>query len=213
MSSENCHKQCLGIQFNHIHYFCQTYNAILSHSTSYHPQGNGIVKSSNKTLVNILKKTINENQKNWDSKLIFSLWAIRMTTRIFTGKSPYELVYGTQALFPTQLARTVVYFLQEAQEEPNALIRILNKVIELSESRNKVRENLVTYQEMMKSFFDRKEREILFQTKDLVLRWDTRREEKGKNGKFDPLWYGPYRIIEARSNNTFMLENLDGETV
>ena len=47
----------------------------------------------------------------------------------------------------------------------------------------------------------------------MVLRWDTRREEKGKHGKFDSLWYGPYRIVEARSNNTFMLENLDGEKI
>ena len=44
----------------------QTYNVILSHSMAYHPQGNGLPESSNKTLVKILKKTINENQKNWD---------------------------------------------------------------------------------------------------------------------------------------------------
>ena len=93
------------------------------------------------------------------------------------------------------------------------MIRRLNKVIELSESRYKVRENLVTNQENMKSIFDRKAKEILFQTGDLVLRWDTRREEKGKHGKFDPLWYGPYRITEAISNNTFMLQNVDGEIV
>ena len=46
-----------------------------------------------------------------------------------------------------------------------------------------------------------------------MLRWDTRREEKGKHGKFDPLWYGPHKIVEVRSNNTFILENLDGEIV
>ena len=65
----------------------------------------------------------------------------------------------------------------------------------------------------MKSIFDRKEKEILFQVGDLVLRRDTRREEKGKHGKFDPLWYGPYNISEARSNNTFILEDTDGEKV
>ena len=53
----------------------------------------------------------------------------------------------------------------------------------------------------------------MFQNGDLVLRWDTRREDKGKHGKFDPLWYGPYKIIEARKNNNFMLESLDGEAV
>lgn len=109
-----------------------------------------------------------------------------MTTRRSTGKSPYEWVYDTQALFPTQLDRPIIPFLQEAQEELNALIIRLNKVIELSGSRNKVRENLVTSQEKMKSIFDRKAKEIIFQTGDLVLRWDTRREEKGKHGKFDP---------------------------
>ena len=86
----------------------------------------------------------------------------------------------------------MISFLQEAQEEPNALVRRLNKVIELSENRDKFRENLITYQEKMKTIFDKKAKEILFQAVDLVLRWDTRREEKGKHGKFDPLWYCPY---------------------
>ena len=63
----------------------------------------------------------------------------------------------------------------------------------------------------MKSIFDRKSREIYFKVGDLVLRWDTRREDKGKHGKFDSLWYGPFKILEARANNTFFLENLDGE--
>ena len=61
----------------------------------------------------------------------------------------------------------------------------------MSERRNKVRDNLVTYQEKMKSIFDKKAREIMFQAGYLVLRWDTRREEKVTHGKFDPLWYGP----------------------
>ena len=65
----------------------------------------------------------------------------------------------------------------------------------------------------MKSIFDRKAKEILFQAGDLVLRWDTRRADKGKHGNFDPLWCGPYRISEARSNNTFILEDLDGESL
>ena len=65
----------------------------------------------------------------------------------------------------------------------------------------------------MKTIFDRKVKEIIFQKGDLVLRWDTQREDKGKHGKFDPLWYGPFRINEDRMNNTFMLENLEGEVL
>lgn len=43
--------------------FCQKHNVILSHSITYHPQGNGLAESST-TLVRILKKTVAENKKN-----------------------------------------------------------------------------------------------------------------------------------------------------
>ena len=35
--------------------------------------------------------------------------------------------------------------------------------------------------------------------------------EKGKHGKFDPLWFGPFKIVEQGGNNTFKLENLQGD--
>ena len=37
-------------------YFCHKYRIILGHSTTYYPQGNGLAESSNKSLVNIIKK-------------------------------------------------------------------------------------------------------------------------------------------------------------
>lgn len=37
---------------------CSDYNIILSHSTSYYLQGNGLAKSSNKSLVKIVKKLL-----------------------------------------------------------------------------------------------------------------------------------------------------------
>ena len=43
------------------------------HSTSYYPQGNGLVESSNKSLVRVIKKLLENNKKCWDSKLKFAL--------------------------------------------------------------------------------------------------------------------------------------------
>ena len=34
------------------------------HSTSYYPQGNGLAESSNKSLVRIIKKLLEDNKKN-----------------------------------------------------------------------------------------------------------------------------------------------------
>ena len=57
----------------------------------------------------------------------------------------------------------------------------------------------------MKTMFDRRPRERDFKEGDLVLRWNARREEKGKLGKFDNLWFGPLAIDEVKGNNTFVL--------
>lgn len=37
----------------------------LSHSSNYYPQGNGQAKSSNKNMINIMKKLVSENFKDW----------------------------------------------------------------------------------------------------------------------------------------------------
>ena len=49
--------------------FCRQYVIIMGHSSNYYPQGNGLAKSTNKTLVQILKKNIDRNQRNWHLKL------------------------------------------------------------------------------------------------------------------------------------------------
>jgi len=65
----------------------------------------------------------------------------------------------------------------------------------------------------MKETFDRKVKADIFKAGDLVLKWDAARQEKGKHGKFDALWTGPFIIASAQQNNTFVLQNLTGEEV
>lgn len=43
--------------------FCENYNITLGHSTAYYSQVNGLVESSNKILVSIIKKLLLENKK------------------------------------------------------------------------------------------------------------------------------------------------------
>eukprot|EP00253_Pinus_taeda_P036545 PITA_36545 len=59
--------------------FCHKYHIILGHSTAYHPKGNGLVESSNKSLVNIIKKLPEINKKSWHKRLVNALWADRQT--------------------------------------------------------------------------------------------------------------------------------------
>eukprot|EP00253_Pinus_taeda_P026666 PITA_26666 len=47
----------------------------LKYSANYYPQGNGLAESTNKNLIRIIKRTIDQNQKNWHKSLIYALWA------------------------------------------------------------------------------------------------------------------------------------------
>jgi hypothetical protein len=46
---------------------------------------------------------------------------------------------------------------------------------------------------------------------DLVLRWDARNEDKGKQRKFYHLWMGPYKVGAYYEDNAYFLKGLDGE--
>ena len=50
------------------------YKIVLAHSTKYYPQGNGLVESSNKSLVRMIKNLLQDNERAWHTKLKFSLW-------------------------------------------------------------------------------------------------------------------------------------------
>jgi hypothetical protein len=38
-----------------------------------------------------------------------------------------------------------------------------------------------------------------------VLKWDAPKQDKGKHGKFEALWIGPFNISEVFQNNTYKL--------
>eukprot|EP00253_Pinus_taeda_P005071 PITA_05071 len=83
--------------------FCHKYHIILGHSTSYLSQGNGLEESSNKSLINIIKKLLEINKKCWHKSLVNALWADRVSQKKSIGMSLFELVYGVDTVFPTSL--------------------------------------------------------------------------------------------------------------
>jgi hypothetical protein len=74
---------------------------------------------------------LEENKRAWDSKLKFSLWADRVTTKKSPGISPFQLVYGIEAIFPTQLTLSVEKFLQDLEGEPDHMVRRIHQMVEV----------------------------------------------------------------------------------
>jgi hypothetical protein len=65
-------------------------------------------------------------------------------------------------------------------------------------------------QENIKKIYDKRTKADNFELGDLVLKWDSRNEDKGKHGKFDSFWKGTYTIQAYRGNKAFLLNNNDG---
>jgi hypothetical protein len=140
----------------HLVKLCEELGIQLVHSTTYYPQGNGLAKSSNKSLVRIIKKLLAQNARGWDSKLKFALWANRVTCKKSIGTSPFKLVYGTEAIFPVQLALLVAKFLQETDSEPSDLTRRIHNLVELQQDRENLLGKTELHQERIKENFDKK---------------------------------------------------------
>eukprot|EP00253_Pinus_taeda_P021068 PITA_21068 len=197
---------------NKIINFCHKYHITLGHSTAYCPQGNGLAESSNKSLINIIKKMLEENKKNWHKKLTSALWADRMTTKKSIELSLYELVYGMEATFPSSLGIPTIKLFQEIQAEPNNMQRRINQTIHLQQTREEVFNRAQGLQEKLKKMFDKRTKAEDFWVGRKVLRWDARREDKGKHAKFDFLWKGLYVISVVQGHNTYFLKSLDNST-
>jgi hypothetical protein len=83
-------------------------------------------------------------------------------------------------------------------------------MIHLQQSIEEVYNKTQLIHENIKKIHDKRTKEDNFELGDLVLRWDSRNEDKGKHGKFDSMWKGPCTIQAYRGNNAFLLDSNDG---
>ncbi|XP_060177808.1 uncharacterized protein LOC132607742 [Lycium barbarum] len=79
-------------------------------STLYHPSPNGQAESTNKTILQNLKKRLAGSKHQWKEVLPEVLWAYLTTVRSSTGETSFSLVYGAEALIPIELGEPSLRF-------------------------------------------------------------------------------------------------------
>jgi hypothetical protein len=83
--------------------FTESMKIKLLNSSLYYAQSNGQAKASNKVLIKILKKGIKDNLRRWHEKLSDVLWAHRTSRHGAMKVTPFELVYGQEAVLPVEI--------------------------------------------------------------------------------------------------------------
>jgi hypothetical protein len=64
-------------------------------------------------LINLIKKKISDNSKHWHKILSEALWAHRISKHSATKVSPFELVYGQEAVLPMEISFSAVRFARQ----------------------------------------------------------------------------------------------------
>ena len=71
-----------------------------AHSTTYHPQTNGLVERQNRTLVNMLRVYCSRYLTDWDKYLPQVVGAYNSTQHSTTGISPFMMLTGKERAMP-----------------------------------------------------------------------------------------------------------------
>jgi transposase InsO family protein len=161
-------------------------------SSIYNSRANGLAEAFNKTLINIMKKMINDNQRDWDNRLQEALWAYRTTYRTPTQATPYSLALGVEVVLPleVELPSLRVTMQNDMTMDECQQLR-LDELDAMDEKRLIAQQNLEIYQAKMVRAYDKMARIRAFQQGELVL--VLKRPIIGRHigPKYSPNWEGP----------------------
>ena len=136
------------------------------------------------------------------------LWSLRTTPSRATGDTPFSLVYGAEAVLPTELtygSPRVRAYDEATQDEQR-----VDDVNFLEEIRCRAAVRSARYQQGLRRYHSPHVRSRKLEAGDLVLR----RIQSGKGmNKLSPKWEGPYRVVHVSRPGAVRLETEDGVPV
>ena len=162
-------------------------------STSFHPQTDGVTERMNHSIGQILRSTVEADQKNWVEKCPMLKFAINSSISESTGFAPFKLDGG---YMPSMIRE----YKSDSQTPPGVrkfADKALQNLVDAHDS-------MIESQVIQKFHADKrhsKEPElkvnslVYLSTKNLSL-------PKGRAAKLLPKFIGPYPIIEANSNTS-----------
>jgi hypothetical protein len=74
------------------------------------------VESTNKNLVKIIKRIINDKPHQWHTLPTYALWVYCMTTKMSTIYTHFQLLYGQEAIMHVELELTSLRLALQAEE-------------------------------------------------------------------------------------------------
>ena len=169
---------------------CKLFNIERVHTSSYHPQCNGLLEKANETICKNLAMFVNPQHTNWDCFLKAVCYAYNTSVCTeSTQFTPYYLMYGRMPVHPIDTA-----ILPNTHE--NETVREV--VVRLHKAREAAFSNIIESQRRMKERYDKTANPIAFEPGDLVWVYFPQ-VMVGGSRKFFHNYSGPYILLEKIS--------------
>jgi hypothetical protein len=144
--------------------------------------------------------------RNWHKELPSVLWALRTNVNRATRDTPFNLVYGAEAVLQPEIflkSARVAQFIEENHDESRQLDANL-----LEERRNTALSNVRKYQEALKKYCNKRVVQRELNVGDLVLKKDIRTKDKHK---FSTPWEWSFIIVDVVAPGAYVLAEVDGD--
>lgn len=164
-------------------------------TTPHHPRTNGRVERLNGVLGSMLTKMlVGKPTRLWDEYLPQAILATRIRVHSVANVSPFELVYGIKPRLPDDQTGD-----ERAMQE--------DRLTQIQHARALANERLLAHAIKRRAIRDDLVKEHPFEKDDWVL---VRNETPQK---FQPKWFGPYRVLKRHPLGTYAIEEPDGRVV
>ncbi|NP_063998.1 orf764 (mitochondrion) [Beta vulgaris subsp. vulgaris] len=207
--------QCIvfdhGTQFDcdTIKDYCAEFKIKFASAAVCHPQSNGQAEAANKQILLALQKKLEEHKGLWADLVPEVLWANRTTEKGATGKSPFSLAFGAEAVVPIEVGLPSFRVQHYDPEVNEQLMR--EALDQLPEMRLQAALKLAAQKNRMSRIYNRRVRHRPLTEGDLVLRRTAAVGKGNVHGKFTANWEGPYQICEQVAPGSYKLMTVEGE--
>lgn len=168
------------------------------HATPYHPQTNGLVERTNRTLTNMLSIYVDSKHKNWDEVLPYITYAYNTAKHETTGYSPFYLLYARSPRFCLD---TILPFTLDVETST------AETLCRAEEARRIARLRTLASQQRSKKRYDACHRSVSYSKGDLVWLWTPVRK-RGLCQKFLAHYSGPFVILDRLSDVTYVISSV-----
>ncbi|GFY81120.1 hypothetical protein Acr_01g0009290 [Actinidia rufa] len=174
-------------------------------SSPSHPQANGQVEVTNRTILRNLKARLERSKSRWAEKLPSILWTYHTTSRIPTSEMSYSMVFGTKSIILVEIG--MLSFKTSNFNKDNNEIKLRFNLNLLNEKRDKAKLRQATYKCRVAKYYNQRVKNQSFLLGDLVLRNVTLSTKEPNTGKLGPTWEDPYKVIKLHLYYDYVIIN------